>query len=304
MKMPYGKAICYSGYRHGQNPVESIYPSDKEILEDLKILEKDFDYIRMYDASAYTLRTLQLIKEHNIKLQVLLTMNLLGEISNPNCSWGGRYTVSEIANNIQNNQDELEKIVLYANQFPDIVCAVSAGNESVPEWNENLVSPGRILYFVKELKKKTDKPVTYCDNVHYWKDELKEVAKEVDFISIHLYPFWEGKSVPEAIESVISGYHYIKSLYSQKEIVITETGWATKSNHSQAQSNIASEDNQKIFNSVIDTWTERNKVTCFFFEAFDEPWKGSQDPFEPEKHWGYYDVYRKPKSIKQSRQTT
>ena len=300
MKMPYGKAICYSGYRDGQNPVERKYPSDTQILEDLRILEKDFDYIRMYDASAYTLRTLQLIRANNIKLRVLLTMNLLGEISNPNCSWGGRYTIEEIAKNIENNQKELENIIFYANEFKDVVCAVSAGNESVPEWNENLVSPGRILYFVKELKKNTEKPVTYCDNIHYWQDELKEVEKEVDFISIHLYPFWEGKFVPEAIESVISGYHHIKSLYPNKEIVITETGWATKSNHSISQSDIANENNQKTFNSVIDKWTERMKITCFFFEAFDEPWKGSTDPFEPEKHWGYYDVYRRPKSIKQS----
>jgi len=303
MMIPYGKAICYSGYREGQNPMESIYPSDDEILEDLKILEKDFDYIRMYDASQYTLRTLQLIKVKRIKLKVLLTMNLLGEISNPDCSWGGNYTVTEIARNIKNNQAELEKVILYANQYPDVVCAVSAGNESVPEWNENLVSSGRILYFVKELKKRANKPVTYCDNVHYWKDHLREVANEVDFISIHLYPFWEGKYVPEAIESVISGYHYIKALYPQKEIVITETGWATKSNHVHAQTHIANEDNQKIFNSVIDTWTEKEKITCFFFEAFDETWKGSKDPYEPEKHWGYYDVYRKPKAIKRTRQT-
>lgn len=91
-------------------------------------------------------------------------------------------------------------------------------------------------------------------------------------------------------------------MYPNQEIVITETGWTTKSNHAHAQSDIASEDNQKIFNSVIDKWAEKNKITYFFFEAFDEPWKGSTDPFEPEKHWGYYDVYRKPKSIKRSRQ--
>jgi len=126
MIMPYGKAICYSGYRDGQSPVERKYPIDKEILEDLYILEKDFDYIRMYDASDYTLRTLQLIRKHNIKLKVLLTMNLLGETSNPNCSWGGEYTVEEIAKNIVNNQDELENVISYANQYKDVcLCCFS-----------------------------------------------------------------------------------------------------------------------------------------------------------------------------------
>jgi exo-beta-1,3-glucanase (GH17 family) len=297
MKIPYGKAICYSGYRDGQSPIHNRYPNDEQIIEDLKILEKHFDYIRMYDASPYTKRTLELIKAHRIKLKVMLTMNLLGEISNPQCAWGGRYTVSEIARNIQNNQDELEKTIQYANTFPDVVFSVSAGNESVPEWNENLVSPGRILYFVEALKKHTDVPVTYCDNVHYWTDTLKEVAQAVDVISIHLYPVWEGRGVAEAIDLVQSGFHEIQRRYPDKQVIITETGWPTASNHNQIRSDLANEHNQKIFNQVIDKWTEKEHIPCFFFEAFDETWKGSQDPMEPEKHWGFYDVRRAPKRI-------
>lgn len=303
MSITYGKAICYSGYREGQNPIAKLYPSKEEIYEDLKILEKDFDYIRMYDASLYTLKTLEVIKENQMKLKVMLTMNLLGEISNPNCSWGGTYSVSEISRNIQNNQNELEQTIAYANMFPDIVLAVSAGNESIPEWNENLVSAGRILYFVKELKKHTQVPVTYCDNVHYWNQELKEVAEEVDFISIHLYPVWEGKNVPEAIEQTIGGYEYVKSLYPHQQIVITETGWPTQSSNFQIHPHVANEHNQKIFNSVIDEWSEKNNITCFFFEAFDESWKGSNDPQEPEKHWGFYGIDRKPKLIKNAYNT-
>ncbi|MFU8793706.1 MAG: glycosyl hydrolase family 17 protein [Acholeplasmataceae bacterium] len=296
--IPYGKAICYSGYREGQNPMNQKFPSYQQIKEDLLILEKDFDYIRMYDQSAYTLRTLEVIKAENIQLKVFLTMNLLGEISNPNCSWGGDYTVLEIARNIKNNQTELQKIIEYANEYEDIVLAISAGNESVPEWNENLVSPGRVLYFVQELKRCTKTPVTYCDNVHYWRDQLKEVADAVDFISIHLYPVWEGKSVPEAIDISKREYEEIKRLYPNKQVIITETGWPTKSNSYQILPHIANENNQKTFNTVIDRWTEKESITCFFFEAFDEVWKGSHDENEPEKHWGYYYIDRTPKQIK------
>jgi exo-beta-1,3-glucanase (GH17 family) len=45
----------------------------------------------------------------------------------------------------------------------------------------------------------------------------------------------------------------------------------------------------------MNAWSEEEKITIFFFEAFDEPWKGSNDPDEPEKHWGIYDVNRKKK---------
>ena len=296
--IPYGKAICYSGYRAGQNPMNQKYPSYEQIKEDLLILEKEFDYIRMYDQSDYTLQTLEVIKAENIGLKVFLTMNLLGEISNPNCSWGGDYTTQEIARNVKNNQMELQKIIEYANEYQDIVMAVSAGNESVPEWNENLVSPGRVLYFVQELKRCTQKPVTYCDNVHYWRDQLKDVAEAVDFISIHLYPVWEGKSVPEAIDISRREFEEINRLYPNKQVIITETGWPTKSNSYQILPHIANEDNQKTFNTVIDIWTEKEEITCFFFEAFDEVWKGSHDENEPEKHWGYYYLDRTPKRIK------
>jgi exo-beta-1,3-glucanase (GH17 family) len=251
----------------------------------------------MYDASDYTLRTLEIIKKFNIKLKVLLTMNLLGEIYNPNCSWGGKFTVEEISRNIANNQIELQRVIAYTNAFKDIVLAVSAGNESVPLWNDNLVSPGRILYFVNTLKENTDVPVTYCDNIHCWKSDLKEVAQAVDFISVHLYPVWEGKFLPEAITSVENSFSEIQGLYPNKQIIITETGWPTASNHYQIPEYLANEKNQKVFNTVIDSWAERKKVTCFFFEAFDETWKGSEDINEPEKHWGFYNVYRQPKLI-------
>ena len=42
-----------------------------------------------------------------------------------------------------------------------------------------------------------------------------------------------------------------------------------------------------------------NEVLTFFFEAFDEPWKGSEDPLEPEKHWGVFFEDRKPKMVLQ-----
>jgi exo-beta-1,3-glucanase (GH17 family) len=45
----------------------------------------------------------------------------------------------------------------------------------------------------------------------------------------------------------------------------------------------------------LSKWSEEEKVLTFLFEAFDEPWKGSNDPFEPEKHWGVFKEDRTPK---------
>ena len=252
----------------------------------------------MYDSGAHTKMTLETIRKHNIQLKVLVGMDLLGESSNENCSWGGDYTVDEIARNIEYNQNQLYQAIELVNEYKDIVLAVSAGNEAVPEWNENLVSPGRVLYFVQELKKYTDVPVTYCDNNYYWRDLLQEVAKEVDFISIHIYPVWLGANVSDGITTSIREFNEINNLYPDKQVIITETGWPTNSNGGQIPKEHANELNQLFFNNELDRYTQRNGITCFFFEAFDEFWKGSERIDEPEKHWGYYYDNRTPKRIK------
>jgi exo-beta-1,3-glucanase (GH17 family) len=48
---------------------------------------------------------------------------------------------------------------------------------------------------------------------------------------------------------------------------------------------------------VLD-WATKSNVTVFFFEAFDEPWKGNPDnPLGAEKHWGLFNVDRTPKEV-------
>ena len=78
-------------------------------------------------------------------------------------------------------------------------------------------------------------------------------------------------------------------------VVITEAGWATDSNgrgFSKAHANVVF---QKMYYDSLCEWTANNNILTFVFEAFDEPWKGSPDPHEPEKHWGLFYENRNPK---------
>ncbi len=294
----YGKAICYPGYRKNQSPQTKVYPTYNQIKEDMLLLEKEYDYIRMYDSNQHAKDTLEVITQENINLKVMLGMDLLGEIDNPGCSWGGRYTNEQIAKHIEYNQKQLEQVIKLANDYKDIVLAVSAGNESVPDWNENLVSPARVLYFVQQLKKETNALITYCDNNAEWKSKLVEVAKEVDFISIHIYPAWLGMNVESGVTLFVNDYNAIDAIYPDKQVLVTETGWPTNSNNGAIPKAFATELSQKYFNNQIEKWSLENQVPCFMFEAFDEPWKGSSNENEPEKHWGLYFEDRTPKLIK------
>lgn len=291
-KLKYGKAICYSGYREGQSPVTKIYPTYQQIKEDLLILEKDFDYIRIYDPSQHAETVLNVITQEKLNMKVMLGIDLLGEAYNEQCQWGGKYSDEQILHNIAYNEEQLRKLIYLAHEYEDIIVSVSAGNEAVPEWNENLVSPERVLYFVKELKKNTNQLVTYCENINYWYSHIKEIAEVVDIISIHIYPVWVNKSIDEGIQITKDDYANIIKTYPNKQCIITETGWPTKSSGRGIKPENAGLQYQNRFIKEISKWSEENQVTVFFFEAFDEPWKGSNNPDEPEKHWGIYNVNR------------
>jgi exo-beta-1,3-glucanase (GH17 family) len=56
---------------------------------------------------------------------------------------------------------------------------------------------------------------------------------------------------------------------------------------------------QAVYYRDLMDWTRAEGLLCFVFEAFDEPWKGSPDPLEPEKHWGLFTVDRRPKLVMQ-----
>jgi exo-beta-1,3-glucanase (GH17 family) len=296
-QLNYGKAICYSGYREGQSPITKVYPSYDQIKQDLLILDNQYDYIRMYDPSEHAQTVLKVIKENKLHLKVVLGIDLAGEVSNPNCSWGGILTEEQIERNIIYNENQLRKLINLANEYKDIIVAVSAGNEAVPEWNENLVRPERVLYFVKELKKNTIQLVTYCENVHYWIPMLKDVVEEVDFISIHTYPAWVNVNIEDALNASIKDYQKIKEHYKDKPCIITEAGWPTKSSGRGILVEAANEVNQEKYVNELVKWSEENQVVTFIFEAFDEPWKGDDKEDEPEKHWGLYSVDRQPKKI-------
>lgn len=289
------KAICYSGYREKQSPITKVYPSEAEVLEDLTLLSKNFKYIRMYDPYDHAQTVLKVIKEHHVDLKVMLGVEPRGEISNPNCPWGGLHSDEEIEFNKKFNYEQLDMLAKLCNTYGDIVLAASVGNENTSSWHHNLMKPETIAAYAKYLKTKIKQPVTFCEGTFNWINHGQAIAKEVDFISIHSYPVWLKVPYLEAVEYTKRDYLNTLKAYPNKPIVFTEFGWPTLSNGPMIKEE-TNETFQKNYLDEIMTWSKKNKVTMFIFEAFDEPWKGSNQQDEPEKHWGIYDVNRNPKA--------
>jgi exo-beta-1,3-glucanase (GH17 family) len=299
LHFPPGNAICYSGYRRDQSPDSRTYPSIEEIREDLAILAKHWRYLRLYDCSLHAERVLQVIREDKMDFQVMLGAYLGAEMNNFGCPWGGTYSEEALEASTKANQLELEQLVKLAHTYSDIVFSVAVGNEATVDWTDHFVPVSHMIDYVRWVKARIAQPVTFCENYVPWQYKLRELVAEVDFISIHTYPVWEYKHIHEALEYTKDNVLSVARLYPGKPIVITEAGWATNSNGRGIQPENVSQQLQAIYYDDLMQWSRESGMLVFVFEAFDEPWKGSSDPLEPEKHWGLFDVDRRPKLVMQ-----
>lgn len=291
----YKNAINYSGYRKNQSPLNGTYPTKKEILEDLLILEGEFYYLRIYDCSKHAYRTLEVIEENNLNFKVMLGLFMSAEENHVDHPFFYVHKKEILKENKAINEDRINEIIYLGNKYEDIVSSISVGNETRSIWNNNRVSEERLIYAVKKIQSKLDIPVTFCEEYQHWINGLDKLAQEVDFISLHTYPAWQGSKIEDALEIAVKNYNQVKKKYPDKLCIITETGWPTSSHGARIKIEDATIENQVIYNNEITNWGKENNVLIYLFEAFDEPWKGENNPKEPEKNWGIYYVDRTKK---------
>lgn len=293
--LPVAKAICYSGFREGQQPGVN-YPSYEEVKEDLLLLQPHWKYLRLYDCDEHARTVLEVIRNEQMDFKLMIGAYIEAEMNNFGCPWGGGvYEEAQLEENRNKNDEKIKRLIEWANEFPEIIFSLSVGNEACVDWTDHYVPVSRVVEFAKRVKQHAKQPVTFCENYVPWLNKLKPLAQIVDFISIHTYPVWEYKHIHEAIEYTNDNYNVVARLYPGKPVVITEAGWATNSNGRGIHPEHVNEENQKAYYEDLMQWSKKNNILTFFFEAFDEPWKGSSHPLEPEKHWGLFYESRTPK---------
>ena len=297
MQFKHGNAICYSGYREDQSPQNQTYPSIEQIREDLHILSRNWQYLRLYDCSLHAERVLQVIREDKLPFSVMLGIDVAAEMSNPHCPWGAHFSDEQLDANQQANEEQVKALIELSSRFDDLVFSVSVGNEASVEWSDHMVPVERLVEYVQQVRRSIDQPITFCENYVPWTYKLEPLASELDFLAIHTYPAWEYRSIHDALEYTKENYHSVVNHYPDKTVVITEAGWTTAANGRGIDPHNASEELQASYYEQLLEWTNDEKILTFVFEAFDEPWKGSPDPLEPEKHWGLFYVDRSPKLV-------
>jgi exo-beta-1,3-glucanase (GH17 family) len=297
-------AVAYSGFRAGQHPDRgegANNPGEDEILEDLRILvDHGFKLIRLYDSGENSLSTLKLIHENKLPIKVLLGAWLKAEVSNhEGCSWLDQPIPDEqLVANMLDNAAELRRNFRLANQYEDIITAVNIGNEALVDWNDHMVPVEKVIEYVRQAKSAIKQPVTVADNYEWWIRDGAELAEEVDFLGVHTYPAWENKTIDEALDYSIENIRNVRVALPGKPIAVLEAGWATTASEFGTR---ASEANQARYFQELGNFAVETNTTIFFFEAFDEPWKGNpDDELGAEKHWGLFYVDRRPKHVMHS----
>jgi exo-beta-1,3-glucanase (GH17 family) len=275
----HGNAIAYSGYRAGQNPQLKRFPTQAQILEDLKILERNWKLIRLYGADQHSQDVLEVIRREKIGLKVLLGIWLDGR--------PGREG---------ENAEQTATGIRLANAYKDIVLAVSVGNEILVSWSDHKLTEERTIEYVAQVKKAVSCPITVADDVLYWRQPQAKLADVVDFITMHAYPMWGHEDIDTAMPSTIKHYESVRKAHPGKTIVLGEAGWASYTVGDQHAPRAGDEKKQKRYYEELTTWAKANDVTVFYFEAFDEPWKGSGT----EGHWGLFSEGRKAKPAMQT----
>ena len=139
MNIEHGNAICYSGFREGQQP-GGIVPSYEEIKEDLLILENNWKYLRLYDCDEHAEIVLDVIDKENLNFKVMFGAYIVAEMNNFGCPWGGTHSEDALIHNKEKNLSQIKKLIELANKYPDIIFSLSAGNEATCRLDRSLCS--------------------------------------------------------------------------------------------------------------------------------------------------------------------
>ena len=333
------QAICYGGYRTNTREVQ---PTIDEIIEDLKILAAiNIKVLRTYNVHyeevSNLLKAISKLKKEDPKFEMYVMLGAWIDCKN---AWTELPPIHNEESS--RNAIEIEEAVRLTNQYPDIIKIIAVGNEAMVKWATSYyVTPTIILKWVnhlQDLKKQHKLPksvwITSSDNFASWGggdaeyhvEELNQLIKAVDYISMHTYPmhdthyhpvFWGIKeneqklSEKEKIDAAMlrsrdytinqyeSVVKYMKSIGVNKPVHIGETGWATQSNEHYGTDGSKATDEYKSaqFYNLMREWTTKEKISCFYFEAFDENWKDKANPLGSENHFGLINLKSQAKYV-------
>jgi glucan 1,3-beta-glucosidase len=264
--------VSYAPFRGSQTPLGPDSPIDPEQIEqDLSQLAKVTNCIRTYSVDHGLDRVAEIAERHGIKVLQGL--------------W-----VSGVA---ERTRQEVATVVALAQRYPQVIQAVIVGNEVLLRGE---MSPAELVRTIREVKKQVAMPVTYADVWEFWL-RYPEVAAAVDFITIHILPYWEDVPLPvEAAPRHVQAIgERVAAAFPGKEIFVGEFGWPSAGRMREGALPSPINQARAVQGVVARSNSENFKVNVI--EAYDQPWKRQLEGTVG-GHWGLFDAYRRqPKFV-------
>jgi exo-beta-1,3-glucanase (GH17 family) len=253
-------------FQRYQSPFKQDYPGDDEIASDLKLLHKYSDNVRTY--------TMQ----QNPQLYRLAQKEGLKVMAG-----------AEIDKRLDNNEREIELLIAKARAYPDTITRVIVGNEVL---FRNDLTPEQMMTYLDRVRAAVHQPVSIAEPDYIWL-KYPELAQHVDFVTIHLFPFWNGIVRKDAVPAALGAYEQIRQHFPDKPVVVGEIGWPSNGDrHEYADPSVS---NEAIF---IRDWmnvAKQQHIDYFLLEAFDQPWKESLGEGRTGAYWGMFNADRQMK---------
>ncbi|OAM53056.1 beta-1,6-glucan synthase [Methylovorus sp. MM2] len=266
-----GKLSCVSYapyYGKGQSPfIANTVISKSQIDSDLAMLAQRFDCVRTYSVS----QGLDYVPAAAAKLGLKVYVG----------AWIG-WTAKD-------NDLEVNTAIKLANQYPDTVKALIIGNEVLLRREQ---SEATLKVYIDRAKASTKVPVTYADVWEFWLNH-KNLEKSVDFVTVHVLPYWENH--PQSIDNAIPHAKIVMAKLSStftKPILIGETGWPSIGR--QRGESVPSQVNQARYFREFLAIAHEKHWQYNLIEAVDQPWKRQLEGTVG-GYWGLYNTDMQPK---------
>jgi exo-beta-1,3-glucanase (GH17 family)/cellulose synthase/poly-beta-1,6-N-acetylglucosamine synthase-like glycosyltransferase len=257
--------FAFQPYQKDQNAITGDDPTVEQIDGDLKLLASSTRAVRTYSALGTLAEIPSLARKHGLKV-------MLG-------SW--------LDTDEERNEREIEATIRLANTHRN-VHRILVGNEVVLRGD---LAVADLAAKLDRVRAATRQPVSTAEPWHVW-IRHPELVEHVDFITVHMLPYWEGVEVESAIGYVIDRLAEVQRAFPGKPIVIGEVGWPSEGR--TRESAVATTANEALFLRRFLAYAEQQRLEYFVMEAFDQPWKAAAEG-KVGAYWGVYDADRQPK---------
>lgn len=193
-----------------------------------------------------------------------------------------------ISNDHENNNLEIQKALELLKKYPDNIQNILMGNEVLLRKD---LTPIELFSYINFIKEFTDKPISSAETWDIWQKN-PDLAKHVDFITLHILPYWETIPIENFEPFLINSYGLIENLFPNKKIHIGEIGWPSHGYNNK--DSVPGLKNQAIAIRGFINLANKNDWSYNIIEAFDQPWKGYEEG-NIGQYWGIFNADRELK---------